>query len=452
MQIKYVNRSLQRFDATQVIPTQFVMFTLSVILGSAILYRDFERMSADHAGKFVGGCAMTFFGVWLITSKRPKAPEDDDREQEPVDAIGLVNGERYRDSIDERSTRTMSIDQTRPTSPPIPISKQQTTHLGLPPSLSKRRSSERTTATITPSTSFPSAPTSLENNVWEDLPRTPQPPSSTEQRLVPGHVPPFVQNGLTNNASLSTPVLPTSVEATEPSTPTRPYNPRGNSDHLLNTQFVRGIPQTPPPPAPSSQTEPPAIDRTPATQERLRLSQTLSAAPLYISSPLSSSVSAVVAELRRGGSLRSTARSLRAVAAAQQQQRQRLGDEEEGFDPSTNPRNGRRSIADSATGPLRTAEASLRQNAAHADGVVVDDNGKAVRRGRSLSGALDELFKWMGDEGFDADEIAELERQRVQLEGQTPGRSEASQTQRRDTDERGSQDGRSRASSGGLLR
>ncbi|KAI5806460.1 magnesium transporter, partial [Peziza echinospora] len=43
LQIKYINRALQRFDSTQVIPTQFVLFTLSVIIGSGILYRDFEK-------------------------------------------------------------------------------------------------------------------------------------------------------------------------------------------------------------------------------------------------------------------------------------------------------------------------------------------------------------------------------------------------------------------------
>lgn len=44
MQVKYVNNALQRFDSTQVIPVQFVMFTLSVIIGSAVLYRDFEKL------------------------------------------------------------------------------------------------------------------------------------------------------------------------------------------------------------------------------------------------------------------------------------------------------------------------------------------------------------------------------------------------------------------------
>lgn len=101
MQIRYINRALQRFDSTQVIPTQFVLFTLSVIVGSAVLYRDFESMSASRAGKFVGGCALTFLGVYFITSGRVRSDDEstfstDDEEE----AIGLLDGERYRDRVE----------------------------------------------------------------------------------------------------------------------------------------------------------------------------------------------------------------------------------------------------------------------------------------------------------------------------------------------------------------
>lgn len=75
-QIRYVNRALQRFDSTQVIPTQFVLFTISVIIGSAVLYRDFESATADRVGKFIGGCVLTFVGVYLITSGRVEGNED----------------------------------------------------------------------------------------------------------------------------------------------------------------------------------------------------------------------------------------------------------------------------------------------------------------------------------------------------------------------------------------
>ena len=78
MQVRYVNKALQRFDSTQVIPIQFVTFTLCVIIGSAVLYRDFERTTTEQATKFVGGCLLTFFGVFLITSGRPRQDDDQD--------------------------------------------------------------------------------------------------------------------------------------------------------------------------------------------------------------------------------------------------------------------------------------------------------------------------------------------------------------------------------------
>ncbi|KAJ1981468.1 hypothetical protein H4R34_002062 [Dimargaris verticillata] len=72
VQIKYLNRALQRFDSTQVIPTQFVAFTLSAIVGSAVIYRDFEHVLLRDAVTFILGCGLTFWGVFLITSNRPK--------------------------------------------------------------------------------------------------------------------------------------------------------------------------------------------------------------------------------------------------------------------------------------------------------------------------------------------------------------------------------------------
>lgn len=93
LQIKYVNRALQRFDSTQVIPTQFVLFTLSVIIGSGILYRDFEKISQDRLTKFVFGCGFTFLGVYLITSGRVTRDDDDDDLGVEEGDIGLVEGD-----------------------------------------------------------------------------------------------------------------------------------------------------------------------------------------------------------------------------------------------------------------------------------------------------------------------------------------------------------------------
>ncbi|KAK1979768.1 magnesium transporter NIPA-domain-containing protein [Colletotrichum cereale] len=97
MQVRYVNKALQRFSSTQVIPIQFVLFTLCVIVGSAVLYRDFERTSAEQAGKFVGGCLLTFFGVFLITSGRVEEDvEDGMSDADGVEeTIGLAEQDGY---------------------------------------------------------------------------------------------------------------------------------------------------------------------------------------------------------------------------------------------------------------------------------------------------------------------------------------------------------------------
>lgn len=104
MQVRYVNKALQRFDSTQVIPIQFVVFTLCVIIGSAVLYRDFERTSANHAVKFMGGCFLTFFGVFLITSGRPPSENDD--------------GEALSDDDDFEDT--LHLSEQDPNAPPSP--------------------------------------------------------------------------------------------------------------------------------------------------------------------------------------------------------------------------------------------------------------------------------------------------------------------------------------------
>lgn len=121
MQVRYVNKALQRFDSTQVIPIQFVLFTLSVIIGSAVLYRDFERTTAERAAKFVGGCLLTFFGVFLITSGRPR--EDDDErlsdDENIEETIGLRNHEGcgpYNNGVDQArgaSTQAISASTSR---------------------------------------------------------------------------------------------------------------------------------------------------------------------------------------------------------------------------------------------------------------------------------------------------------------------------------------------------
>lgn len=85
-QIRYLNRALKRFDSKVrilslppnptmlltthplqvIIPVQFVFFTLSAIIGSAILYGDFKETKFHQRVTFLYGCAATFLGVFVI--------------------------------------------------------------------------------------------------------------------------------------------------------------------------------------------------------------------------------------------------------------------------------------------------------------------------------------------------------------------------------------------------
>ena len=68
-------------DSLQVVvPTQFVLFNLSAITGSAILYGDFKTAKFHQFVTFLYGCTATFAGVWIIAwpaSEEPSTGPDD---------------------------------------------------------------------------------------------------------------------------------------------------------------------------------------------------------------------------------------------------------------------------------------------------------------------------------------------------------------------------------------
>jgi hypothetical protein len=303
MQIKYVNKALQSFDSTQVIPTQFVMFTLSVIIGSAVLYREFETTTVERVAKFVGGCFLTFFGVYLITSGRPKRrddmDEDDDSDEE--EAIRLIDDEAQYSLKKQSTADTLrpSISTNRPVTPTL-IGTTTPRRLSIDsiPSIA---------VTPTPETrSQPSLPSGLNQNPWITSPTQPSTPK-------PGPL---------NRAQSEVP----------PSTSTTPfYTPLTHHAPPLNRNASIAAPETPTKSKRSA--SPPKADRplpTPhSTLSRSARGSISRLLPGPFLAPLSSSLSAVVADsLRKGegspGFLR-RARSSRQREARRQSQGQ-IGD------------------------------------------------------------------------------------------------------------------------------
>ena len=67
------------------IPIQFVLFTLSAIVGSAVLYGDFQKATFHEIITFFYGCAATFAGVFTIAWAPHQSKSDPDYASESGD-------------------------------------------------------------------------------------------------------------------------------------------------------------------------------------------------------------------------------------------------------------------------------------------------------------------------------------------------------------------------------
>ncbi|KAK4689887.1 magnesium transporter, partial [Tremellales sp. Uapishka_1] len=124
LQIKYLNKALMHFQSKvgtllllqrqsahldillqEVIPTQFVFFSLAAIIGSAVLFQEFRYLAFTRLVNFVFGIATTFVGVYLLTTSRS---EEDDRPSPPASA-----------SDDASRPLLLSVDEDTPLLIPI---------------------------------------------------------------------------------------------------------------------------------------------------------------------------------------------------------------------------------------------------------------------------------------------------------------------------------------------
>ena len=375
MQIKYINRALQRFNATMVIPTQFVMFTLSVIIGSAILYRDFERESAEDAYKFVGGCALTFLGVWCITSGRSDNHDgesdlelgDDDEEADVVDLVDHEAAENRRGSNTKSSAKSAPIRGGL---------MDQSSSMDVPPSLV-------ITHEFQPST--PKNPSGLDLDSYS-LNAGPANRSaihaSSAADLTATGTDPAKRSPM--HATTSAPVIPTLP-------PPRPETPRTTTTPALEP------PRTPQTRDPN---QPHGLDPN-SSPNRAALLARNSITTLFpdlgpLTSPLSSSLSAIVADSLRRGVDNPHQRSIRPLrrntTSRGQQQHQATTPESSGSQARK-----RHSIASGTLSQDEDEDEGLGQLTQNNAGSSSSRRGqqknqRATLRARSLSATLGDLF------------------------------------------------------------
>ncbi|WVO15026.1 hypothetical protein L204_102669 [Cryptococcus depauperatus] len=106
-QVKWLNRALMRFQSKEVIPTQFVLFTFSAIIGSAVLYQEFRDIPLSCFINFTFGIATTFLGVHFLASN----PSAEDMKEEEENKNNLHRPERVR------ATSSTSVDPFLPSAP-----------------------------------------------------------------------------------------------------------------------------------------------------------------------------------------------------------------------------------------------------------------------------------------------------------------------------------------------
>ena len=227
MQIRYVNRALQRFDSTQVIPVQFVIFTISVIIGSAVLYREFESATKQRIGKFVGGCLLTFLGVYYITSARTQgSSENEELDYDEEEAIDLRDEEQYEDELDPNSgpkerKQSMAADSVAVSS------RRSSQQQAFPPPRTPVRTSSQPLSVASEDVDDPS----LINNPWRShtsLTSQPRPPPMPQMQ----------------GNSVTSPLLPSEAvhsdgpTSADPSTPDRATPLRRLRSRLSHTPLI----------------------------------------------------------------------------------------------------------------------------------------------------------------------------------------------------------------------
>jgi hypothetical protein len=359
MQIRYVNKALSRFDSTQVIPIQFVMFTLCVIIGSAVLYRDFEKTTMKQAFKFVGGCLLTFFGVFLITSGRERRDDDDEE-----DALSEADG------VEE--TIGLTQHDGSASSSAIPQPQQNRRRLSVPATPS-RRSSRMSRVSFAETRKPESAHNGLESsathyfepthspahlegdeahvlvsNPWQGLWVSPDPPRGA--RTV------SAESVLTRSALATTPIQPHPLASFKDS--------QGIASHSHSHSVERPI-------------TPRAPHSSKSGNHRAR--------PFISPSPFSSTVTTAVKDviLRENDSPEATASSLRRIRSSIRASLFFNSDDEDAFMPE--------SIAELPIVPV--SDGNLPETLGHEESGPSADTKVSRGRSRSLSDTIGEFFR-----------------------------------------------------------
>ncbi|KAK0139388.1 NIPA-like protein 2 [Merluccius polli] len=88
-------KPMKMFDATEVVPINFVFFTTSAIIAGIVFYQEFEGLAALNICMFLLGCLLSFLGVFLITRNRTQIKPQD----RTFITVDKIPGRRYTETV-----------------------------------------------------------------------------------------------------------------------------------------------------------------------------------------------------------------------------------------------------------------------------------------------------------------------------------------------------------------
>nr|XP_025040870.1 NIPA-like protein 2 isoform X2 [Pelodiscus sinensis] len=102
-QVKFLNHAMQLYNATVVVPINFVFFTTSAIIAGIIFYQEFQGAAFLSVFMFLFGCLLSFLGVFIITQN-----QKEELLHVPYIDCGHIPGEKMIGNIQPDSNSLLS--------------------------------------------------------------------------------------------------------------------------------------------------------------------------------------------------------------------------------------------------------------------------------------------------------------------------------------------------------
>lgn len=93
-QVKFLNQAMHLYEATAVVPINFMLFTTSAIVSGVIFYQEFQSAALLSVFMFLFGCLLSFLGVFVIARNKKE-----EHLQVPYIDCGRIPGQKLTGKI-----------------------------------------------------------------------------------------------------------------------------------------------------------------------------------------------------------------------------------------------------------------------------------------------------------------------------------------------------------------